>query len=194
MGLPRSKLRDKGAGRRDTYDHDMTATKDIIDSIENRLRELNGEIGALNAARDALEGHDTQAPRRRRGAATRRIRTGPSDDAGGTSAVHAAVERGGPTSTTPSKPSPSKLRNPARRTARAKADRTAKVVRAAKLELLLSDTGGLATSALAERAKADRDQVLTLLRELEMAGRVRRTGQRRATRWRAITDQERIHE
>jgi hypothetical protein len=34
-----------GAGRRDTNDHDMTAIKDIIDSIENRLRELNEEIG-----------------------------------------------------------------------------------------------------------------------------------------------------
>jgi cell division septum initiation protein DivIVA len=172
----------------------MTATKDIIDSIENRLSQLNEEIGALNAARDALDGDDTQAPRRRRGAATSRTRSGPSDNAGGASAVRATVEPGEPGSTIASRRSPSTPRKPARRRARAKADRTVKVVRAGKLELLLSDTGGLATSALAQRANADRDQVLTLLRELEMAGRVRRMGQRRATRWRAITDEERIRE
>jgi pimeloyl-ACP methyl ester carboxylesterase len=39
------------------------------------------------------------------------------------------------------------------------------VVPAGKLELLLSDTGGLATSALAVRANADRDQVLPALAE-----------------------------
>ena len=50
----------------------------------------------------------------------------------------------------------------------------------------------MSTSALAERANGNRDQTLTLLRELEQAGRIRRTGQRRATRWHAITDQERI--
>jgi hypothetical protein len=134
------------AGPPDAYDHEMTATQEIIDSIERRLRELNEEIGALTAARDALVGDHAQPPRRRRGAATGRARAAPTK------------------------------------------------VGAGKLELLLSDTGGLATSALAERANADRDQVLTLLRELETAGRVRRMGQRRATRWRSITDEERIQE
>ncbi|MGZ4358029.1 MAG: hypothetical protein ACXVRU_14595 [Gaiellaceae bacterium] len=174
----------------------MIAITDIINSIENRLRELNEEIGALNAARDALDGHHAQTPRRRRGAATSKTRTGPSDDADADAApaAHAAGEPDGSASTAPPRPSPSKPRNRARRKARAKADRTVKVVRAGELELLLSDTGGLATSALAERANADRDQVLTLLRELEIAGRVRRTGQRRATRWHAITDEERIQE
>jgi hypothetical protein len=36
--------------------------------------------------------------------------------------------------------------------------------------------------------------VLSLLRELEAAGRVRRTGQRRSTRWHAFTDEDRIRE
>jgi tRNA(Ser,Leu) C12 N-acetylase TAN1 len=47
---------------------------------------------------------------------------------------------------------------------------------------------------LAERTNGDRDQVLTLLRELEAAGRIRRSGQRRGTRWHAITDEDRIRE
>ncbi len=60
--------------------------------------------------------------------------------------------------------------------------------------MLLSENGGLTTSALAERTNGDRDQVLTLLRELEAAGKIRRTGQRRGTRWHAITDEDRVRE
>jgi DprA winged helix domain len=63
-----------------------------------------------------------------------------------------------------------------------------------RLEQLLADTEGLSTAALAERANADLDQVLAWLRELELAGRVRRIGQRRATRWHAISDDERIQQ
>ena len=60
--------------------------------------------------------------------------------------------------------------------------------------MLLSENGGLTTSVLAERTNGDRDQVLTLLRELEAAGRIRRSGQRRSTRWHAITDDDRIRQ
>jgi DNA-binding IclR family transcriptional regulator len=67
-------------------------------------------------------------------------------------------------------------------------------VPAGRLEALLSENGGLTTSALAERSNGNRDQVLTLLRELETAGRIRRSGQRRSTRWHAITDEDRIRE
>jgi predicted transcriptional regulator len=61
-----------------------------------------------------------------------------------------------------------------------------------RLELLLSGHGGMTTSALAEAANGNRDQILTALRKLESVGRVRRSGQRRSTRWHAITDEERI--
>ena len=61
-------------------------------------------------------------------------------------------------------------------------------------EQLLATSDGLTTAALAQRAGAGRDQVLGLLRELETARRVRRTGQRRGTRWHAITDEDRIRE
>ena len=83
---------------------------------------------------------------------------------------------------------------PARRRSRRRARGAAatEVIPAGRLELLLSENGGLTTSVLAERTNGDRDQVLTLLRELEAAGRVRRSGQRRSTRWHAITDEDRI--
>jgi hypothetical protein len=85
-------------------------------------------------------------------------------------------------------------RKPARRRARRKPTRSADVVPAGRLEVLLSENGGLTTSALAEQTNGSRDQVLTLLRELEAAGKIRRTGQRRGTRWHAITDEDRIRE
>lgn len=89
---------------------------------------------------------------------------------------------------------PTQTRKPTRRSARRKPSRSAEVVPAGRLEVLLSENGGLTTTALAERTNGDRDQVLTLLRELEAAGRIRRTGQRRGVRWHAITDEDRIRE
>ena len=111
-------------------------------------------------------------------------------------AARSALGNGGESRPTPrARPAaPTANRKPARRKPRAKATRSAEVVPAGRLELLLSENGGLTTSALAERANGNRDQVLTLLRELESAGRIRRTGQRRGTRWHAITDEDRIRE
>lgn len=137
----------------------MTTTEAIVDSIENRLRELNQEIASLTAARTALDGREdgpaaSASPLRRRSTASRK----------------STARR-------------------ARRSARA-----VEVVPAGRLEVLLSENGGLTTSVLAERTNGNRDQVLTLLRELEAAGRVRRSGQRRSTRWHAITDEDRIRQ
>ena len=138
-------------------------TQAILDSIENRLRELNQEIETLVAARSALDNGEATPARASRSSAAR--------------------------------PAPS--RSSGRRTGskrRAKAAAGTDVVPAGRLELLLSENGGLTTAALAERTNGSRDQVLTLLRELETAGRIRRTGQRRSTRWHAITDEDRIRE
>jgi predicted Rossmann fold nucleotide-binding protein DprA/Smf involved in DNA uptake len=85
-------------------------------------------------------------------------------------------------------------RKPPRRRRRATPNPTAEVVPAAKLEAMLVGHDGITTAALAQLANARPEQVLTLLRELEAAGRVRRTGQRRGTRWHAITDEDRIRE
>jgi hypothetical protein len=68
------------------------------------------------------------------------------------------------------------------------------VLGAETAEHLLTESDGVTTAALAERAGAMRDQVLDLLRKLESAGRVRRTGQRRGTRWHWITDDDRVRE
>ena len=135
------------------YDQGMRTTEAIVDSIENRLRELNQEIESLTAARPALDGRED----------------GPAASA-----------------------QPVRRRPTARRARRT--TRPVEVVPAGRLEVLLSENGGLTTSALAEQTNGDRDQVLNLLRELEAAGRIRRSGQRRSTRWHAITDEDRIRE
>jgi DNA-binding GntR family transcriptional regulator len=66
------------------------------------------------------------------------------------------------------------------------------IVAAGKLESLLGASGGdgLTTSSLAAETGGDADQIRTLLRELEDAGRVRRSGQRRGTRWHPVTDDD----
>jgi hypothetical protein len=57
-------------GAREPYDHDMTVIEDIIESIENRLGELNEEIGATEcgagrARWPRLPGNDEAASRAR---------------------------------------------------------------------------------------------------------------------------------
>jgi predicted transcriptional regulator len=66
------------------------------------------------------------------------------------------------------------------------------VVPAGKLVTVLAAGDGLSTAELADQTGGDRQQLLTLLRELEASGQVRRSGERRNTRWHAITDEDRI--
>jgi hypothetical protein len=135
----------------------MTATQEILDLIDSRLRALREEIEALGAARAALD---------------------ESDSAAGERSMNGGGEARPPAARTPRR---------GRRQRRVRVTVTADT-----LERLLSQTAGLSTSELAERAGGDRDRILTVLRELEAAGRIRRAGQRRGTRWHAITDEERI--
>jgi hypothetical protein len=101
--------------------------------------------------------------------------------------ARSALISNGSAQSPPRKPRPNR---PSRR----KPKRGTEVLLADRAERLLGESDGLSTAALADEAGADRDQVLTLLRDLEQARRVRRTGQRRATRWHAITDEDRIRE
>ena len=82
-----------------------------------------------------------------------------------------------------------------KRRARGNAGKRVVVLLAGKLEALLAESdGGLSVAAIVERSGARDAQVRDLLRELESAGRVRRTGVGRGTRWRLVTDEERIAE
>jgi hypothetical protein len=81
------------------------------------------------------------------------------------------------------------------RTRQPKPKRRTRVLHAGQIERILAESSdGLSTRGIAEQGNADASQVLTLLRELENAGQVRRTGQRRGTRWHRLTDEDRIAE
>lgn len=61
-----------------------------------------------------------------------------------------------------------------------------------KLIALLEDSDGLTATALAKETGGDPTQIRVLLKELADAGEVRRTGERSATRWYRITEEEQI--
>lgn len=75
---------------------------------------------------------------------------------------------------------------------RRRVTRPGRAVVSGQLEKLLAENGGSTTPTLAKLASARSDQVLRLLRTLEAAGKARRTGARRGTRWHAVTDEDRI--
>jgi hypothetical protein len=66
---------------------------------------------------------------------------------------------------------------------------------AGELQAMLGEAGeGLSAITISKRFSAGYNRVLGLLRELEAAGQIRRTGSRRTSLWRLITDEERIAE
>jgi hypothetical protein len=184
----------------------MPSLEQIRASIEARLAELSTELITLENARAALYSERSASrttrsstngaagPRRRRTPASTRHQRGgaPRNRA----SAEVVAEAPGKSLTEVVKPplrSPgSRPRTPAKR---AKAAKAIDVLVADKLETILQGEGeGLSAVTITERSNASYRQVLDLLRELENAGRVRRTGTRRSTLWRLITDEERIAE
>jgi hypothetical protein len=169
------------------YDGAMQSIEQLIQSIDGRIRELSGEIAALQDARTVLISNgaapttSTAAPIRSV-AAPLASRAAPVSSGG--TLVPSPVPRGGAERGAP-------LAAAARRR---KPRRKAMVLTVDTAERMLAESDGVTTAELAKQAGADRDQVLKVLRELETARRVRRTGQRRATRWHAFTDEDRIRE
>lgn len=175
------RLTQAGAARTDSI-RSMKTSQEIVESIDSRLRELDDEIKALDAARVALDRRENQPTRRPRASAT--VLRSPR----ATVPTHASGQSTRRTASEPAVSSRTRTRTSSRSSTR----RAPQALPADRIESLLSGNGGLTTSALAEQAGGSRDQVLRLLHELETAGRIRRTGQRRGTRWHAITDEDRI--
>jgi hypothetical protein len=69
------------------------------------------------------------------------------------------------------------------------------VLAAGKLEAMLREAQeGLSAVAIAKAANARASQVRELLDDRQAAGQVRRVGTGRGTRWRLITDEDRVAE
>jgi hypothetical protein len=182
----------------------MSNLDQLLASIEARIAELNNEMSALEAARAALvddvdlgvaalstkRAGERTGPRPQtangRGRAARAA-TARSEDGAARHAVTVASEA----STSSTKPQPKPPTRARARTARSQ--RPAEVLLAGKLEVMLRQAeDGLSAITISKRANASYTQVRDLLRELEVAGQIRRTGTRRSTLWRLITDEERI--
>jgi hypothetical protein len=59
------------------------------------------------------------------------------------------------------------------------------IVPAGKIESLLAASDGITTAELARETNGGHEQILSLLKELEAAGKAHRSGTRRSTRWHA---------
>lgn len=183
----------------------MPSLEQIHESIEARLGELRSEMTSLQAARVALHTNGTSRARSGPAAASsaatkpkrrRSSRSASEESATGANADAAASARAAATSERSTKRAVTSRKRRARNESRpAKPNRPVEVLLAGKLEAILRDAGeGLNVVAIAKRANARATQVSDLLRELEAAGQVRRTGVGRASRWRLVTDEDRIAE
>lgn len=174
----------------------MPALNEIQESIEARLDELKHEMTALTTARAALRERHTAttprasttrapAPRRQRAAVTSRAaQLTPQPSQGDASPARPAAATADTSAS-----------RPAKRRRQPRSSRSVEVLMADRLETMLSEApDGLSAVTIATRADAGYDQVLALLKQLERDGRLRRTGARRTSRWRLITDEERIAE
>lgn len=175
----------------------------LVAAIDSRLADIAAEINALDAAkaelsasrrtRDQAPAITTGAPTGpRRRPARRRVtpaRQSPEPATGRRASrpVTAAQDAGStatPKRSTRKRPATAKRPHP-----------RGGAVRAETLEGVLAATSvGLSANAIANRAGAGYSRTLKLLHELEVAGEVRRSGSRRSTVWRLITDEERIAE
>jgi hypothetical protein len=135
----------------------MSATEEIRQLIEGRLRAIEAEVGSLNDTLKRLDATGEPSPTRSNG--------------------RARAKR-------PPNPAP----------ARSGSRRPPAPVTAESLERVLNEANGISAGELAERIGTDRIRVLARLKQLEARGDVRRTGERRATRWYVVTDEDRIRE
>jgi hypothetical protein len=179
----------------------MLDSQQILISIDKRLVSARKEIASLEAALTAMRKPAKAAKAAKQGRPARAARTNGTAASATTKAARSATTAApsatttaasATTTATPSANGTASAGARARRARRAPTRRGAAVVPAGKLVTLLGSSEGMTTSDLADQTGGDRQQLLTLLRELEAAGQVRRSGERRNTRWHVITDEDRI--
>jgi len=181
----------------------MSDIPQLVAAIDNRLAEIAAEILALDAAKAELVAPRTAgqppaitttptATRSRRQTARRRPTRSSKPPAPATPSRTPAPVAAAPDNGSAATPK----RSTRKRAATVTRPRSGGgAFGAATLERLLADTStGLSANAIATQAGAAYSRTLKLLRELEAAGQVRRSGARRSTVWRLITDEERIAE
>jgi predicted Rossmann fold nucleotide-binding protein DprA/Smf involved in DNA uptake len=146
----------------------MSYTEQLLGTIDARIAEAHEQIGSLEGALEALLTEGEAA------AVTVTQVSIPTNSAAPKRAAAA----------------PKRAATARKRAARARKPR--RLDADGLTAILEPETDGLSAASIAERANASYNQVLELLREREQAGDVVRTGARRSSLWRLITDEERI--
>jgi hypothetical protein len=178
----------------------MSDIPELVAAIDGRLADIAAEMAALDAAKTELAapGGGGQAranitkPRATRPSRRAvRPRLTPSHKAqeptiASRESESATATRDAGSTVAPKRPVKKRVSTVRRR-------RRGSAVGAERLEELLGDTPtGLSANAIAHQVGAGYQRTLMLLHELEAAGQVRRTGSRRSTVWRLITEEEQI--
>jgi hypothetical protein len=176
----------------------MSDLDQIRESIEARIVELKDEITALEATRVALNakraGRTTPAPSTKH-PGRHRNPTAASNGSSTAAATETSDGAAPDVASVAAQEAPARSPKPRRRTQTksSKSQKRVEVLLAGKLEAMLREAeDGLSAVAIAKRSNAGYEQVLDLLRHLESTGQIRRTGSRRTSLWRLITDEERI--
>jgi hypothetical protein len=182
----------------------MPSFDELCASIDARIAQARSEITSLQAARDALHPDGAAPLQTTPGRTTRRAKapaalrspkittaarraTEAADTPPASAASELETEPSRNPAATPRKPQSRRGRTPARRR------KSVEVLLTGRLDAMLREAeGGLSAVAIAKAANARNSQVRELLSERESAGQVRRTGTGRGTRWRLITDEERV--
>jgi hypothetical protein len=99
-------------------------------------------------------------------------------DLGRLRAALAALDGGSSGSRAPAEPSAPRRRSRRR-------NQGTEIVPAGKIESLLAGSDGITTAELARQTNGGHEQILSILKELEQAGKAHRSGTRRSTRWHA---------
>jgi hypothetical protein len=179
----------------------MPDIPELAAAIDTRLADIAAEVSALDAAKAELvaprtgsQAHtiraDVAALRSRPRAARRRMTSGsqkpePATRRSASKRVEVAREPGAAMTLQRSTRRRPTTLLPARSGVRA--------VGAETLERFLADTStGLSANAIAKQIGSPYSRTLKLLHDLQGAGQVRRSGSRRSTVWKLITDEERI--
>ena len=164
----------------------------LLTTMRQRLADAENDAERLRAAIQILERAETSAPsprraRRRSQAATATAtQSRPAQPEPEPAATVNESPKAQPAPASPqASPAPRKRRPAAKKPSKS-------VVPLAKLLKVVGDNPGMTTTAIAKETGGDQPVLLELLKESEQKGEVRRQGERRATSWYRITDEDRI--
>jgi hypothetical protein len=165
----------------------------LLTTMRQRLADAESDAERLRAAIQILEQAETSPSLPRRAARRTRPAAASAQPHPARRGRRSTTTEPEPTTATPrpapaaGTPAPSK-----RRAAVAKRKPATAVLALQRLLAVVGENPGLTTTALARQTGGDQSALLELLKDSEQQGEVRREGERRATSWYRITDEDRV--